>query len=126
MKSLIQQLTEQSESVSDQELKKLLLWASLHAQECLETIEQLRNEVKQYQCEIEVSHKKMSNLSKVLHDSLNLISLPVFEFETCAKDISSYTNVMAANGVAPYTKKAKGWQDKKQKAVVPELQFAML
>lgn len=109
-------------------LKKLIDWAALHISDQSEVIDNLRLECKEYQTMIDIQHKKMASLKLVLNDSLSLIDLPIFEFETGVKDLSSFINIMAANGIEPYTKRVKGWQDKKAKVFVmqlPQLEFQM-
>lgn len=112
------------ESLDPLSQKKLIDWAVLHISDQSEVIDILRSECKEYQAMIDVQHKKMVALKSVLSDSLSLVDLPVFEFETSAKDLSSFINVMAAHGIEPYTKRVKGWQDKKAK-VLPQLEFQM-
>lgn len=104
-------------------LAKLLGWAELHIGDQAIVIEELEADLATKNEDIKSLSTALSQITDVLDVAKRIAAAgkPCEPYSTCAHDLTSFINIMAAHGVAPYAKSHKAAERKtpaKKKAKV--------
>lgn len=90
-------------------LAKLLSWAELHIGDQAIVIEELEADLKAANEEVAALNKALGQLGELFDVGKRIVieGKPCEPYATCARDLTSFINIMAAHGVAPYAKRSR-------------------